>query len=308
MMRAVLNCFLICVASFVYCQDDDKILQTAKEKNRPIVALFLNSQECPWSLKLQTEVVETPLFREKIDAEAALWLAPTKDQTLLQKYRVQNYPQILLLDPQGKEFARLDYLPLDAEGYAAEICSLIDDFNEVCIALDQNTSAFEEGKWQELLQKAKKLSVPYFSQVMLDRGVQLEKGNFFHLEKLAFLLEKHKLKHPQVIKLKKQLLERDPKNLQGAHSKVAVLEFQKIASRLKPGQPHEKALSPLLEYVEKFGKKDPDLWKIEMVIADFLFTKNDRALALEYAEAAMALAPDADKLKIAETIAYMETK
>jgi protein disulfide-isomerase len=315
LIRLILHFFLLCSISVIYCLDEwqleeVRVLETAREENRPIVAAFLGS-DCPWSEKLHKEVLESPLFLKSAGREAVLWLVTLghkeEDKVYLQKYHVQKCPLFLLLDPRGKEFARFESMSQDAMDCAKKILSLIENFHEVCSVLDQNEIHFEEKKWFELYHKAKELSVPCFKEVILERGLREEKGNCFHLKKFETLLEKHKLKHPQVLKVKQQLLDRDPDNVFGTHFKVAVLEFQKIASRLKSKDRPEKALMPLLQYIHKFGKKDPkNLWKGELMIAEFLFTKNFIVKALEHAEAAYSAAPDTAKLQIAKTISMMQ--
>ncbi len=312
-IKLVLNCillFFITTLNSVTRFEEQKILKDALAKNRPIVAVFLSSN-CPWSTKLQQEVLESPLFFEKTSREVVLWplflQQSEEEKAFLQKYHVQKCPTLLILDPKGKEFARFEYVPLDAAGYAEMIVSQIESFHEICIALAQNDDNFDEEKWRELYQKAKKLSTPCFKQVLLERGFRKEKGSFFHLEKFASLLDKYKIKHPLVRKAKKQFLDRDRDNEQGFQFKVAVLEFQKLASRLKSKDRPEKALRPLLKYSQAFQKKDPqNYWKSEWMIAEFLYTKNSLISALEHAQAAYLAAPDSEKQQIAETVSFFQ--
>ena len=204
--------FLVCFATAAYCQQSNKeqqVLLSAGLKNHPVIAIFLGEKSCPWSQKLESEVLSNPQFLEKISKETLLWqvsLEGKEGDRLREKYHIQVSPSILLLDPLGKEFARLEYVPLDAFGYAAQINELIENFQELCLVLEQK-APFEEEKWQSLYHKAKKCSVSYFKQIILEQGLQLGEGNFFHVEKYAIMLEKHKRKHPQVVKFKKQLLE-----------------------------------------------------------------------------------------------------
>jgi hypothetical protein len=315
LIRSVLYLFCLCFITAAYTQgkiEEITVLENAQEENLPIVAVFLNS-DCPWSKKLHQEILGSRQFLEKINPEAILWMidlqGKEEDKIFLQKYHVQRCPLFLLLDPKGKEFARFEYVPMDGAGYGEIIIEQIENFQEICTALDRNDHHFEEEKWQELYQKAKKLSAPCFQQVILERGVRAEKGTYFHLEKFATLLEKNKLKNAQVLKAKQRLLARDPENALGTHFKVAVLEFQKIASRHKPKDRPEKAIMPLLRYIHKFRKKDcENFWKSEWMIAEFLFTKNFIDIALEHAETAYSASPETIKPQIAEMISFMKGK
>ncbi len=316
LLRSVFQFILISLLTVVYCEeqwqiDENEIFLTAQQENQPVIAVFVGGVGCPWSQKLVHDVLENACFIDKIGRNAILWEISlgkeSQDHAMRQKYGIKECPQIVLLDPKGKEFARIEYAPLGAAAYADEIITLIDNFQEICIALDQKEGTFEEEPWKDLYLKAKKLSVPCFKQVMLERGLKKERGTFFHCEKLASLLEKHKLKYPQVLKLKGEMLKRDPEDKLGTQFKIAAIEFQKIASCLKPKDRYEKALKPLFQYVQRFAKKGPEnLWRAELMIAEFLFTKNSLPLALEHAGAAYNAAPESAKGQIAETISLIK--
>lgn len=311
-------CFLVCFTPFVsssqYRKNEEvQVLKDAKKKNFPIIAVFLGKQGCPWSQKLQDEVLENIQFHQKIGDEVVLWqvelFGKEEERELREKYQIQVSPLILLLDPQGKEFARLEYIPLDAAGYADEIHSLIEGFQEVCLALESDERVFEEEKWQNLYSKSSRFSAPCFRQIILERGVQLEKGTFFHIEKYADMLEKSKRKHPQVKLAKKWLLECDPENHYGTHFKVAVLEFHSLLKKLKNKDRLTKPVKPLLQFVQNFRHKDKDnLWKAELMIANYLFSKNLVSQALSHAKISYDAAPDADKPQVVEAISYMKRK
>lgn len=317
-IKIIIHCLIFCFITVVNCNlprgiqiEEKNVIESAQLENRPIVAVFLG-EECPWSKKLRQEVLENADFLNNIDKEAILWIHSLKQdeeaKALIQKYQVQQCPLILLLDPSGKEFARIEYIPLDAQGYIERMITHIENFQEICSTLDRSDEDFEEQKWQDIYQKAKKLSVPCFRQVILERGLRQEKGHYFHLEKFTTLLETHKMKHPQVRKAKQQLLHRDPENRWGMHFKVAALEFQKTVSHLKAKDRPEKALMPLLHYIHRFGKKDREnYWKSELMIAKFLCDHQCISTAIEHAEIAYLESPVAIKPQIAETISYLKS-
>lgn len=309
LFRIFINCFLISLFSVCYCEEqwqieEKEIFLSAMEENVPIVAVFLGGEWCPWSKKLREDVLKNPLFTSKVEKEALFWEISLEkefqDDAMRQKYNIVECPQILLLDPHGKEFARFGYLPLQASAYGDEIVSFIEDFNEICTALDQKENGFDEARWKDLYLKAKKLSAPCYSQVILERSLKKEKGTFFHLEKYAALLQTLKIKNPAVRKMKTQLLAKDP----NAHFKVAVLEFQKLAAKSKS---KEKAIKPLTRYVHLCGKKDPEnLWRAELMIAEYLYSRKLLPQALEHAQASYEVAPESAKAQIAQNIAHMQ--
>ncbi len=295
----------------VHCEqrkiEEQNICQMAQLKNLPIALVLLRGDHCPWSQKLQKDVLTDVFFQEHIHESAVLWTL-NSDEITEQKYDIKEFPQVLLLDPLGKEFARFGYLPLTAQGYLDEMKRLIQNFQDVCIALDrEKENPLDEEQWIELYRKATTLSMPYFKQVILEKGLKKEKGDFFHLEKLANALAKNKIKNPQILKLKTDLLKRDPENKRGTHYKVALLEFQKAVTRHKSKGRIERVLKPLIQYIQGIGKRDAEnLWKAEMAVAEFLFEKKALSSAIEHMQAAYDAAPEAVKPKVADALLLMK--
>jgi hypothetical protein len=305
-LKAFLYCFLLSLCAFLH-GDQEKILQRAREENLPIIAIFLGGERCPWSQKFSREVLQDPGFIDPINGEAIVWTIPSPNPSLKQKFGLVEYPEILLLDPKGKEFARFGFLPVTAKEYLEKIRQTIQHFQEICIALEQNHKTFNEAKWVALYKQAKDLSAPYFAQVILEKGLKKEKGVFFHLEKLTLTLQKNKLKAPQVQSLKKELLKRDSQYEQGVHFKVALLEFQKLSPKAKSKGQTQKALKPLLQYLSQTAQKDlKNRWKAELAIAEFLFEKHLTAESLIHMQAAYEVCPAAYKAKIAKALKLID--
>jgi protein disulfide-isomerase len=314
--KFIIHCIVLCSLSVAYCEEpwqveEREVLSIAQKENLPIVAVFLGGNWCPWSLKLDQEVLSTSSFQGSVGKDAMVWLISIgkdeNDNAMRQKYGIKECPSIVILDPKGREFARVSYEPISPEQYARQILGLIDDFQEVCIALEEKADDFEEERWINLYLKAKQFSVPCYKQVLLERGMKAERGNFFHLEKWAMLMESRKLKSPEVVKLRKEILIRDPENALGTHFKVAALEFEKISCRLKVDDRPEKAIKPLLSYLHQFGKNDPEnRWKAQLMIAEFLASKNSLEKALEFAKASYRSAPLPVKAQIAEAIESLD--
>lgn len=284
-----------------------QLQKIADEQNRPIVALFLGEGNSPWSQRLQQELIPCTFFREQVASEGLIWQIRDSQQ-VEQHYGVQQFPCILLLDPKGKEFARLDYDASDSILFSKRILSLIQDFHEVCKAIDRGLPELDEETLRTLYVRASHLSTTCFKQLILHQGLRREKGTFFHLEKYALLLDKVKLKHPEVLKLKKELLARDADNRWGTQRIIALLEFEKRAATLKQKERVEKALAPLISYLERFGDKDENGWRVEMQIAEFLFARHALTAALDYAKKAQIHAPQNAKSQIASAMAYMQER
>ncbi len=291
-------------------QTESTVFRQAAIENRIIVSIVLGSNECLWSEKFRQEILDDPLFLQSVGSNAAVWCAHLKnereEEAFRKRYHLDDLPAILLMDPRGKEFARLGFLPLDARGYGQTIADLIEDFEQICARME---GSFDEVSWKGLYAKAKRLSTSYYKNALLERGIKQEKGIFFHLERYAELLQKNKLRSAKVQKWKEKILEIDKKKACGARFQMAVLEFQKNVMGFKKGDRLEKALKPLTRYVAEFGKKEPQyLWQAELMIAEFLCTQGEITTALHHAQLSYDAAPDDAKLRIADTITLIERK
>ncbi len=288
----------------------EAVLRVASLQNLPIVAVFLGDDGCPWSQKIEKELFNSPFFQENVGTEALIWQitlsCEREGHEIEQEYKIEQFPSILLLDPSGKEFARLDYDASEPVVFSKRILSLIHDFHEVCQAIDQGFIGLNEEILQTRYLQASRLSTPCFKQIILSQGLKKEKGTFFHLEKYALLLNKLKLKHAEVLKLRKELLSRDPANRWETQYKIALLEFEKRKTSLKRKDRIEKAIIPLVEYLTKFGESDEkNRWRVELMIAEFLFSNKALPAAFEYVKAAKEHVPQEYKSQVLKTIAYM---
>lgn len=93
----------------------------AAAAKKPILADFTGSDWCGWCIRLKKEVFDTPEFaawaKEKvvlleIDFPQGKPLAPEakqENQRLAEKYRIEGFPTIVILDAGGKELGRLGY-------------------------------------------------------------------------------------------------------------------------------------------------------------------------------------------------------
>ncbi|MES2121611.1 MAG: hypothetical protein V4492_02395 [Chlamydiota bacterium] len=291
-------------------QTESSMFRQAALENRIIVTIVLGSQECLWSEKFRQEILEDPQFLQNMGSDAAVWCVHLKEEreeeAFRKRFHIDDLPVVLLMDPRGKEFARLGFLPLDARGYGQAIGNLIEDFQLICAQVEGN---FDEVSWKGLYAKAKQLSTPYYKNAIVERGIKEEKGVFFHLERYAELLQKSKQRTSKVQKWKEKILEIDKKKACGARFQIAALEFQKNVLGFKKGDRLEKALKPLLRYVSEFGKKEPHaLWQAELMIAEFLCTQEEIESALQHAQRSYDAAPEDAKSRIADTITLIERK
>lgn len=118
--------------------DFDAVKKAASEGKKVILADFTGSDWCPWCMKLDGEVFKTDAFKTFAKENLVLFVADfpnekqvakeTADQNrkLAEKYGVQGFPTVLLLDANGKELARTGYRRGGAEAYVEHLKGLME--------------------------------------------------------------------------------------------------------------------------------------------------------------------------------------
>jgi len=144
MKKAIWCLALVFLASCGTRMDDDAwgtdfaaAKKTAAKKKLPICAIFTGSDWCPWCRKLNSEVLSTDEFKKYAKDNLVLFTAdfpqhkklPEKaakqNQELFEKYHLEGFPTVLLLDADGNELARTGYRPGGAGFYIEHIRGLL---------------------------------------------------------------------------------------------------------------------------------------------------------------------------------------
>lgn len=296
----------------IWATDFDQAFAQAQQEKKILILACLGNSWCPWAEKLKRDVLNSPLFIDKLQGIARFAVQnldhedTEHNRRLRQMLRIDQSPTLILLDYSQEEIARIGFLPLEGEKYADQILELVRHFEEVIAFLKAPKSVASEERIAQLYIQAKRLSSQSYREQILDIGLKREKGSFFILEKYANLLNKQKFKSLPVQKTRRELMQKDPENSEGTRLKMAVLEFQKFSSKVKGKKQVFRAISPLVEYIEKFGKDDSDnLWKVEMMIAQFLLTQNELEMALSHAKASLDAAPEIAKNEVKDVVDYL---
>ncbi len=120
-------------AEVEWLTDFDKAKALALETKRPILVNFSGSDWCGWCIKLDEEVLEKSEFKTFAADNLVLFVADfprSKEQSdelkaqnkgLLEKFGVQGFPTILLVDSEGEVLTRTGYRPGGPEAYVAHI-------------------------------------------------------------------------------------------------------------------------------------------------------------------------------------------
>ena len=108
-------------AELQWLTDLPKAEAKAKAENKLIMMDFTGSDWCPWCIKLDKEVFSTPEFIQyagknivpvKVDfPRAKKQSAELKkaNQQLQEKYKIEGYPTVVVLDKNGKKVGELGY-------------------------------------------------------------------------------------------------------------------------------------------------------------------------------------------------------
>jgi len=94
---------------------------------------FTGSDWCPWCIKLTKEVFSQPEFADyakknlvlvEVDFPRKKKLSAEQkkaNDALQQKYRIDGYPTIIVLNGEGKKIGELSYMPGGPKAFLAEL-------------------------------------------------------------------------------------------------------------------------------------------------------------------------------------------
>lgn len=112
-------------------------IQQAKKENKAVLVNFTGSDWCVWCKRLSSEVFQQTAFEDYAKESLVLVMLdfpknlPQSDETkaynrnLAQKYGIQGFPTILIIDGQGKLVAQTGYQPGGPEKYIDHIKSYL---------------------------------------------------------------------------------------------------------------------------------------------------------------------------------------
>jgi len=116
--------------------DLPKAQTQAKSEKKLVMLDFTGSDWCGWCIKLHNEVFSKPEFSEYAKKNLVLVEVdfPHKKQqseqlkkanaALQEKYKIEGYPTIIVLDGEGKKVGELGYQPGGPKAFIAELDKL----------------------------------------------------------------------------------------------------------------------------------------------------------------------------------------
>jgi len=121
-----------------FIEDFEAAKKEAAAFKQPIFAFFTGSDWCGWCKKLHSEVLETKEF-EKFAADNLILLEidfphekrqsskiKKQNEGLANKYSVNGFPTVLLLDSDGKQLGQTGYQPGGGEAYVKSLKEILD--------------------------------------------------------------------------------------------------------------------------------------------------------------------------------------
>ena len=106
--------------------DFDKARAVAKADGLPIYLYFTGSSWCIWCKKMDRELHNQDAFRQKtvgkfhfVKIDLPAGSQPSESiKALLDMYKIQGVPTVVILSPEGKELARFRYQQMSPDEYA----------------------------------------------------------------------------------------------------------------------------------------------------------------------------------------------
>lgn len=135
LLAACLSFFLVgsAFAKPGWLTDPKQAQEQAKADKKLVLVDFTGSDWCGWCIKLDREVFSKPEFQEyasknlvllEIDFPKGRQLSAaeqTRNSELAQKYAIQGFPTIVVLDGEGKQVGELGYTPGGPAAFIAEL-------------------------------------------------------------------------------------------------------------------------------------------------------------------------------------------
>lgn len=179
---------------FSFTENFDNALELAQAHDMPLVLIFTAKDWCNFSQKLYDKILMAPEFAEEVHKKFVFVTVDFKDEGVLQReklleqhialkkrFAIQDFPQIVLLDPKGLEIAKLGYSEEIPMEYGKRLVSLWNKYRglEKEIAVPKRLS-FE--KIKEIFIEAQEMGAPALLSQLIELGLKIDKDNFFLIE------------------------------------------------------------------------------------------------------------------------------
>lgn len=298
--------------------DYKEAISRSKKELKPVFLYFTGSDWCGWCIKMDKEILTSDEFIDpvkdkfifvKIDFPIYSTLNEklvNQNDMLKDKYDIRGFPTVVILDPQQKQIAVLNYNANGPKAFANTLLKLLNEqheFHKELKDLDKKSAT----DLQKLYEQATRLGKVEQKKEILQAGLTCDDSLFFLKEQYHQLLQDGKIANLSTQEVRAKLLAKDPYNKKHTHYDVALLDFEALAKNLKDQKSADSAVKPLQAYLDRFGKKDLEYaWKIELTISQVYASKNQQDKALAYAKASHSHAPEKHKTDLSKAIISLE--
>lgn len=300
--------------------------EESKSTSKPIVLFFTGSDWCGWCHKLEKEVLNTPEFAELVGKD---FIFVTVDfplykpsdpkiaevnKQLQKKFDVKGFPTLVLVDKDEGRIGVTGYRPGGAKAYAEHLMKMVSDYSQykqkVSSLNTEKGNPLSSSEMKSLYKKAVELSRHEEAATLIHAGLQAEDNGFFLLERFRELALGGNIDGAESVSLKKKIIALDPHNESHYHYEMALVEFESYPEEISHDTySPEIAVEPLVNYIQKFGKRDKEnVWRLQMIISQAYLDKNNLQQALDYARASYETAPETIKSEIAIAVKNMQTE
>ncbi len=134
---ALIAALAVCSASAAEWLTDLPTAQAqAKKENKLVLLDFTGSDWCGWCIRLKKEVFDTQEFKDyaaknlvlvEVDFPRKKQLDPKQraaNNALQEKYKIEGYPTIIVLNGDGKKVGTLGYMKGGPKAFTAELDKL----------------------------------------------------------------------------------------------------------------------------------------------------------------------------------------
>ncbi len=293
----------------------------AKEQSKPMAIFFTGSDWCTWCQKLYSEALDTPEFASAA-ADKFIFVKldyPMKtkqsdemiqqNRDLQQQFDIKSFPTVLILTPEQKEIGVTGYREGGGQEYAEHLLNIANDYVSYSEQL-KNMGQLSGTELKKLYHQAQIFHLDDDEVRIVMAGVKSDRQHFFLIERYRQLANEGRVRNTESQVIREEILATDPTNRYLSHYQVACIDFDAYADEMNLGQATpDQAVKPLVEYIEKFGDRDPqNLWRINMIISQVYSDTDEQGKALEYAKCAFDCAPDDTKEDIAMAIDGIKSK
>lgn len=300
-------------ASIAWETDYVSALEKSRNESKPLLLFFTGSDWSGLSMKMKNEILDSDSFQSpisssficvEIDFPQHKGLSSQKqDQNLHLKnqFHVEDYPALVLIDSNEREILRLGYVSESGSQLAEDLVRVIEQDKQLIQGLAHlNPNPLQ---LKRLYQTAQELRRQEAIENILAAGV-LTEDPFFLLEKYRLLVEKGEMDSSEASSIRGKLTNQEDYQI---HFTIALVEFQELAKRATGMEGRNRVIKPLEDYLSRFGETDQEnVWRIEMMIAQFYLEADEWRSALKHAETAYEAAPLQMREEIKHSLKYIK--